>query len=144
MDITIGTRNYRLGKLDALKQFHIARRLAPALASIGITVAELEKVGQGIAGSVDSFLPALGPVSEVLAKMSDEDTNYVLFTCLGAVQMDQGEGRYANITKGQQLMFEDMDMVMMLKLTAEVVKFNLEGFFKGLGEVTKSPSSLPQ
>jgi hypothetical protein len=134
MDIAVDGRNYQIGKLDALKQFHIARKLAPALASIGVTVAELEKVGQGmVGGAAESFLAALGPVSEVLAKMSEEDTNYVLFTCLGVVSMDQGEGRFAPISRNNLLMFEDIDMLLMLKLTGEVVKFNLEGFFQGLG-----------
>ena len=137
MDIEVNKRNYRIGKLDALKQFHIARKLAPALASIGVTVAELEKVGKGMAGgSAESFLAALGPVSEVLSKMSEEDTNYILFTCLGVVSMDQGDNRYAPISKNNMLMFEDIDMLLMLKLTGEVVKFNLEGFFQGLGGET--------
>lgn len=142
MDITINGHNYRIGKLDALKQFHITRRLAPALASVGLGIAQLQQAGQQVIGEgMEAFMPVLGPVSEVVAKMSDEDTNYILFTCLAVVTREQDGGRFARVVSDRQLMFEDIDMVLMLRLTVEVVRLNLQGFFSGLGAETQLPSS---
>jgi hypothetical protein len=33
-DFSIGTRNFKLGKLDAFKQFHIVRRIGPLLSEL--------------------------------------------------------------------------------------------------------------
>jgi hypothetical protein len=142
MEITINGHNYRVGKLDALKQFHITRRLAPALASVGLGIAQLQQAGAKVMGEgIEAFLPVLGPVSEIVASMSDEDANYILFTCLGVVTREQDGGRFAKVSADRQLMFEDIDMVLMLRLTVEVVRFNLQGFFSGLAVETQQPSS---
>jgi hypothetical protein len=136
--------NYRIGKLNALQQFHIVRRLLPALASVGVSLSQLQSGASKDMGSgMEEFLPALGPVSEVLAKMTDEDTNYILFTCLSVVAKRQGSGGYAPTCTGSTLMFQDMSLQVMLRLAVEVVKANTEGFFAGLGDVSSSPSSSP-
>jgi len=138
MELEINNQKYRIGKLNALQQFHITRRLMPALAAVGLSYASLKDAANG--GGTGSIMEAVEKASEVLAKMSDEDSNYVIFTCLGAVTRLSGSG-YAKISQGQALAFEDIDMMAMIRLVVEVVRLNLQGFFAGLGDGTQLPSS---
>lgn len=135
MKLTIDTTTYSFGKLNALAQFHVLRRLAPVIASVGLSIPAL----QAMKG--EDFTVLLGPVSEILAKMPDEEADYVLFTCLAVVSREQDGGRYAAITAGKKLMFEDIDMVLMLRLVVEVIKFNYGGFLKGPGAESASLGS---
>lgn len=137
MKLTVNNKVYKIGKLDALQQFHISRRLLPVLATLGVTLDMLKDAAGTEMTSMAQFLPAMEPISKVLAAMSDEDSEYVLFTCLSAVTREEGEGRFAAVSTGARLQFQDIDMVAMIRLAVEVVKENLLGFFVGLGE-TKS------
>lgn len=136
-EITIAKMNYRIGKLDALQQFHVARRLAPILATMGIT---LHQLSSGAGMSLEDFMPALGPVSEIMSQMSDADTNYIIFSCLAVTQREQS-GKWAPVVNGQSLMFQDLDLPAMMRLVVEVLKENLGDFLKGLGDDANSPSS---
>lgn len=134
----LGEHQYTIGKLNPIKQFHITRRLAPALATVGISVAQIKELK-----GFDDLTPMLGPLSGVLAAMKDEDADYVLFTCLGAIQRLQSDGRPAPITVAgeNRLMFEDISMPQMLMLVYQVVRENMAGFIQELGELAASPSS---
>ncbi len=66
--------------------------------------------------------------------MSDEDTNYIIFSCLGVVGRAQSDGRFAPVVAGDRFMFQDLHMVLMVRLVVEVIKENYSGFFMGLGE----------
>jgi hypothetical protein len=133
MDLTIDEREYRVKKLDAIKQFHISRRLLPILSTLGISLETIEQAAKTEAKTMAAFMPALEPVSKVLAAMSDEDANYIIFTCLSVVSRNEGEGRFASVSTGNRMMFEDIDMPIMIRLVVEVLKENLMGFFAGLG-----------
>jgi len=132
--------NYRIGKMPALAQFHVSRRLAPILAAMGITMSML-KGDKDKPPTFEDFAPILAPATEILSRMSDADSNYVIFTCLQAVSREQGEGRFAPVSSGTNLMFDDIDMVAMIRLVVETLKENLWDFFEGLGEGTPSQSS---
>jgi hypothetical protein len=124
-EIEIGGQQYRIGKMDAMRQFHVARRLAPVLASLGISATELD--------GIDLF-SVLGPVSEVLAKMPNEDVEYVIGSCLSVVHRREGE-KWAQVQSPlpqARLMYADIDMPVMVRLAVEVVKDNLGGFFADL------------
>ncbi len=136
-EITIAKQKYRTGKLDAMQQFHIARRLAPILATMGIS---LRQLASGSNMSVDDFLPVLGPVSEILAHMTDADADYIIFSCLATVQREQGNS-WAPVVNGKSLMFQDLDLPGMMRLVIEVLKDNLGDFLTGLGDDANSPSS---
>lgn len=138
--IKVKGHNYRIGKLNALSQFHISRRLAPVMAAMGITMSML-RGKEGKQPTFDDFAPVLGPVTEMVSRMSDTDSNYIIFTCLATVTREQSDGRYSPICQGQSLMFDDIDMVAMLRLVFEVVRENLAGFLQELGDETPSQSS---
>lgn len=121
-EIEIAGNTYRIGKLSALTQFHMARRLAPLLAAVGVTAGNLKS-----AATLD-LAELVGPASEVLARMSEADVNYVLFGCLDAVQRKQGD-RFAPVQVREALMFQDLEMPSMVRLVIEVLRTNLGSFF---------------
>ncbi|VXB25187.1 putative bacteriophage protein [Burkholderia sp. 8Y] len=119
--VDINGQSYRIGRLDAKKQFHVARRLAPLLAGLG----------GALKGKAQGFAELVSPIADALAKMSDEDTDYVLDTCLSVVARQQGDGWQNVMVKGGGLVFQDIDLPAMLQLTVAVVQQNLGSFFPG-------------
>lgn len=127
-EIKIGDHLYRIGRLDARKQFHVARRLAPVLAGLS---GGAEKSGGGL-------MKQLMPIADALSKMADEDVDYVLDTCLSVCQRAQQGGQYAPVTAHNGgLMFQDIDMAQMIQLTVAVIQGNMAGFFGA------APADLP-
>lgn len=116
--IEVGGHQYRVGRIDARKQFHVARRLAPLLAGMS----DVPKNGSG-------FAAFLGPLTNALSLMSDEDVDYVLDACLGVCQRLQPNGHPAPVMTRAGLMFEDIDMGQMIQLAVKVIQHNLGGFF---------------
>lgn len=118
--VEVGGQKYRIGRIDARKQFHVARRLAPLLAG-------MSSVPDKSAG----FAAFLGPLTDALSGMSDEDVDYVLDICLDACQRIQANGHPAPVMVRGGLMFEDIDMAQMIQLAVKVIQQNLGGFFPG-------------
>lgn len=129
--LEVAGNNYNIGKLSPMVQFNVTRRLAPLLAQMGISLQTLQK---GMQTDMTDFLPVLGPVTEALARISDEDANYIIFTCLDVVSRQSGE-KWGRINSGANLMYEDIDMPTMLRLVVEVIKENLGSFMRGLPDV---------
>lgn len=126
--LEVNGHKYGIGKIPPITQFHITRRLAPMLAQMGISLQMLK------AGADTDFLSVLGPLTDMLAKMSDDDANYVIFTCLAVVTREDS-GKWTRVSTGTNMMYEDIDMATMLRLAIEVVKENLGSFMRGLPEV---------
>jgi hypothetical protein len=136
--IEIKDVTYRIGKLNAMQQFHLTRRLLPIFAVMGISISQLRS---GAKLDLSEFLPILEPLSKIMAAMSDADSNYIILTCLGVVQRGSEGGKWAPLTtETGQFMFP-LDMAEMLRLVVEVLRDNLGNFLKGLGAETESPSS---
>lgn len=130
-EIPIKGKKYRVGEIPAMKQFHVLRRLAGVLGGLG----DLAKLGP----DMDPFA-ALEPLAEGVSKMSDQDAEYVINTCLAAVEMEQASGGWAKVVSKGRLMFENMGMMTMLRLTMEVLKHNLSDFFGDLPSASPGPS----
>jgi len=128
MEVTIKGAAYQIRKLNPIQQFHIARRLAPALWALSSATESF-----ALAKPEEGMLFLYKPVAEAFAKMTDEDTEYVLNTCLAAVFRQQGHGWAPVSVKGSQaLMFDDIDLPVMMQLAFEVIKENLGNFFDAL------------
>lgn len=139
-ELAVAGHQYRVGKLSAMDQFHVTRRLGPCLVVAGISVDMLSK---GMKVQLDDMVAMAGPVMTFLAKMSDEDVNYCILTCLRVVQRLEGTAWAPCLSAGTppQFMFADMDMPVMLRLVMEVLKTNLANFLTGLSDGLLSPSS---
>lgn len=129
---------YRISKLNAMQQFHLTRRLLPIFAVMGISISQLRA---GVKVDLSEFLPILEPLSKIMAAMSDADSNYIILTCMGAVQRGSEGGKWAPVTTETGQFMYPLEMAEMLRLVVEVLRENLGNFLKGLGEETESPSS---
>ncbi len=138
--IQVNGHTYKVGKMNALAQFHVSRRLAPVMAAMGMSLSQLKGDGDG-PPDLGDFTQVVGPATEVIAKMSNQDADFIIFTCLQVVSRDQGSERFAPISAGQNLMFEDIDMLVMLRLVVEVLIENLWNFLPGPDGAPPSPGS---
>ena len=123
-EFTVSDHDYRAGKMDALTQFHVLRRLAPIIGSLK------DLAG----GDVSKGLEALGPIADVVARLPDEDVNYVLDRCLSTVQRKKdGDTGWAPIwnASAKRAMFDDIDMMSMLLISGNVVMNAVGPFYFG-------------
>lgn len=126
--------SYSIGKLDGMNQFHVVRRLSPLLAPL----AEAFKKAKEKDVPFDFIDVALGPLSEVVSTMSDTDVEYVINKCMSVCRRKTETGTWAPVfVKNGGLMYQNMSMTTMLRLTVSVVKENLGSFF--LTEQQPSP-----
>jgi hypothetical protein len=135
MNITINSNVYEIGKIPAMTQFHIARRLAPLLrGAVGMDLTGLSIIrnaaGEPVSLDGDAGA-ALGPLLDVLAALKDEDVEYVINSCLNAVSMKQPGGAYAPVRANGVVMFP-LGLPTMLHLSFEVIRENMSGFIDGL------------
>ena len=128
MEFELAGNTYRAGKMDTFKQFHVSRRLVPILGNVAGAVT-------GEAGFEDMVQPLMVGI----AGMTDADCDFILEACLKVVQRQQGT-TWSPIYAGanQALMFDDIDMSVMLQIAGKVIQDNLSGFFPGKG-AAKSP-----
>lgn len=129
--IEIAGNKYRVAKkLSAMEQFHVTRRLGPALIVCGIT---FKMMMEGKEIPITEWAAVAGPVLQVVSSMSDEDVEYIINQSLKTCERESA-GRWAPLyaPDGKVLMFEDMDMAEILRLTVEVLRENLVNFAKGM------------
>jgi len=123
--IEVGGSKYLVGKLDAFKQLHVARRLAPVLTGMKEAIQAMEG-GQGVMAAVEPF-------SRCIAAISDADAEYIIHKCLGVVQREQPGGTgWANVMSSGGIMFKDIELPQMLELVWHVLEKNLLSFFPEL------------
>lgn len=140
MEVTVGKYTYRTARLDARKQFHVGLKIGPAYAALSVARARAsasilpviasEGEEAGDRAATVAMAEVFKVMSEALAAMSEKDLDYILNTCLSVVQRQEGN-LWANvIASNGSLMFEkDMDFQVLMRLSMEVIKENLGGFF---------------
>lgn len=136
--------DFKYSKIDAIKQFHIVRRLAPVVGELMAVVtnsANLVKGGKKEDISLDDIdfdivAKNIGPLMEVLAKLPDADVEYCLYGLLSAAERKIPGGGWAKVTTpdGKHLMFEDVksDMIFMIQVCAGSFMMNIAGFINAL------------
>lgn len=147
--IPIGGHDYTIGRLNALDQLHVSRKIAPIVPNImpiltEVAKGDLEKVIESIEadenaelGGLEPLAKALEPFMEAIAKMPEDDVNYVIHKCLSVVKRNG-----AVVCRGESIMFDDLDMNHLLPLTVAVIRTNLGNFIQGL--LTKASSIQAQ
>lgn len=137
-EFEIGGRKFKLSKIDAFKQFHIARRISPLLADLLPAMAEIQKVDKkseaemNEAQKFEEFAKIVTPLMHGLAKLSDEDSNRILFGLLAAAEVQQAAGNWTKIANDSMLMIQDIELPAMLQIAGRAFMFNLSGFFGAL------------
>ena len=144
MQITISNKNYTIGRLNALDQLHVSRKIAPIIPSLIPIISEVAKGGLSKViesmesgddvelenidlKELDGLSGALSPLMEVIAGMSEGDTNLVIHKCLSVVIRDG-----AVLCRGESIMFDDLDMMQILPLVVAVIRKNLGNFIQDL------------
>lgn len=128
-------QKYRITKLNAFQQFHVTRRLYAVSSGFGTGLDYLMKNGGAERMKKEglNFLGVIEPVVAAIGRMSNEDSEYVINTCLGAVFRSQSGGAWVPVMPVPgQLQFEDIQLPAMLALTWRVLQENLAGFFLDL------------
>jgi len=121
---------YLIDKLDAFEQIHVGRKLAPLLAhALPAFLSIQNEVESEREGVEIVLLSGAGiPIADVLAKMSDEDANYVMHKCLARCQRKQAKG-WAKVFANGVLMFQEIGGDDIIRLTKSVVEVSLSRFF---------------
>lgn len=147
----IGGNVYAVEKLDVMRQFHVARRLAPAVWALSRSAgavlkqalpegvpATFENVVKGLKGLEDGALmgaviSAAGPLVDVFAHMSDEDSQYVINACLSVCSRRVNDtGWQVAYVEGSGFMFHDMSLPEMMQLVFLAIQHNLGNFTHAL------------
>jgi hypothetical protein len=115
---------YRVGRMDAKRQFHVLRRMGPIMPGL------MALDGKGLDADEDAQA-ALGALTTALAEIQDVDMDYILDSCLAVAERKQPAGGWARVSTGGALMFEDIDMAVMLQIAWQALQHNLSGFFGG-------------
>lgn len=134
--VTVGGVEYQIGRMNAMRQFHVLRRVMGAASSIGEALQIMETRGVGLTQLADEdpadLIAALAPVLRSLAGMPDADVEYVIGNCLSCVHRKTGKSWSPMTTPDCQIMFQDVQMPHLLQLTARVLARDLRGFFADL------------
>lgn len=137
-DFEIGSRKFKLCKIDAFKQFHIVRRIGPLLSDLLPAMKGMETQSQKKiedlpeSEKLDMIAKFAGPIMNGLSKLADADANLVLFGLLEAVEVQQAAGNWARVSTGGMLMIQDLELPVLLQLAGRAFMFNLAGFFGAL------------
>lgn len=138
---TVGAHIYQAGKMAAMTQFHVARRLTPIVSALVRSVPSAAMQGDKVDLAKIDPLQMLGPIADILSKMPDEDSEYILNSCLEACQRKMpGDAGWGPVKmKGSPVQYADIDLPAMLQISWKVIQENLGNFFPGT-----SPASIAQ
>lgn len=116
-----GALTLRAKRMDARKQFHVARRLGTLLAKAG----EIEAVKE-------DPIKAAALLGEAVASLPDEQLDYILDAALDAAEVkDAGGTGWAPLRVRGQVMYP-LDLPALLTIAGRVLWANLQGFTSAL------------
>ncbi|WP_257824718.1 phage tail assembly chaperone [Burkholderia glumae] len=132
-EIEIGGQRYQLGRMSAMQQFHVSRRIATVLPPLIRTYLDMATSDKPMTKNLKLLATSIEPVMEALSQLKDEDAEYVIGACMRVVERHHGDG-WARVWSPTQnvCMFDDIDMGAMLTLTGYVIMENLGPFIQGL------------
>lgn len=134
MEFNLGEKQFRTSKLDALAQFHVSRKLAPIIPTLIPVFVKIAKDGAELS-DIASYAEILAPFADGLAAMSNEDSEYVITTCMSvAKRKAAGSDNWAPIwsNSARACMFDDMDLGDIIQIVLKVVQDSLGNFIRGL------------
>ncbi|WP_395490365.1 phage tail assembly chaperone [Cedecea davisae] len=126
MEITLKAVNYRIGKLSVFEQLNVARKLLPVLAGVVSDFRSLQ--GKEGGNALETVLPK---IARMLADLSEDDCNAILYPCLAVVTREHMKGWVTVFNQGS-LSFDDIDLMTLLQLVARVVADSLGNFLQEL------------
>lgn len=131
LEFEIAGHRYRAEKLDAFRQLHVSRKIAPIVPKLLPMFLKFAETGDAIKNDLAGMAQAFEPLAQALADMPDADCEYVFNACLGVVARNQ-QGNWASIWTNGGLMFDDIDLGTMVQIAAKVIWDSLGNFIQGL------------
>lgn len=122
---------YKTGRLDARKQYHVARKIAPALFSLQSARARV-RVTPGAESDQeveDVLVEITGAVARALSEMKTEDADYIIDTCLSVCERKQAGGWQKVLHSNGHFLFDDLGVTDLIQLSVAVIRENLGSFF---------------
>lgn len=136
-----GGVTYRADQLDAFKQLHVSRKLAPMLSTLLPIFAKLKDGGESaMSEDIGAFAIAAQPFADAIAGMAEADVEYLVKTCLSVVKRKQGDA-WSPLLKDGVLMFSDLGLDHMLPLVVRVLRHSLGNFMQGLFGSQQAPAT---
>lgn len=136
MEVTLQDKNFRIGKLNALDQLYVYKRLSPILPAFAIgfeKVGELARAGEATDNdnliSMAQMIGAFSSIIETFSRIPDEDMDFILKKCLAVVQIQDGKEWHPVASNGQ-IMYDSLDVSDMLNLVFYVVRDELVNFIQ--------------
>lgn len=137
MEFEIKGINYRTAKLDVFQQLKVSRKLLPVFAGLVSEFGTLK--AQAVAGNNSAVAESVLPkIADTVAALPDEDVNAVIYPCLSVVSRQNGKV-WSPVFTQDVLMFDDIDLLVMLQLVARVVADSLGNFLKEIPD-SESPT----
>lgn len=135
-EFSAGGRHFKLNKINAHKQFHIVRRIGPLLAEampVMATIAKSKLDDMSEEEKLQEFAKIAQPIMDGLSKLSDKDADYVLFSLLGSVEVQQEQhNMWSRVASDGGIMMQDIELPVLLQAAGQALMFNLSGFFASL------------
>lgn len=136
-EFEIAGKKFKLNKIDALKQFHIVRRITPILSELLPALTSLAKGNKSPeslsqAKQMEYFSKIAAPIMNGLSKLTDEDADRVLFGLLSSVEIQQSAGNWARLATDSSLMFQDLELPVLIQGAGRAFAYNMAGFFAAL------------
>lgn len=128
-----GGHQYRSNKLPLMTQYLVAKRLLPALSEFSPLMKSVSEAKR-LADASGEALPfnswdMLGPVGNALSKINDEDSKYVINSCLEATDRFE-RGAWGKIRTPQGvMMFNDLELPELVQIVSQVLGMHLASFF---------------
>lgn len=155
-EITLNGHAYRLGTLDAFKQLHLSRKLAPLIPELVPAFVKIQAlIGPAPVDGAEAPADApkldldkvadiavlLGPFADALAGLSDADTEYITALCMSVVHRQSANTWAAVWNKdAKTFMFQDIGLDTLMVLLLRVIQANLGNFIRGF---LTSPDPAP-
>jgi hypothetical protein len=133
LEFEISGQRYRAEKLDAFKQLHVSRKIAPIVPKLLPMFLKFAESGDAMKADLTGMAQAFEPLAQALADMPDADCEYVFNACLGVVARNQ-QGNWASVwnQNAKSLMFDDIDLGQMTQIAVKVIWDSLGPFISGL------------
>lgn len=143
VELTLGGAEYSIGKMSAMKQLHVSRRVAPLIPKLIPIFMRMRDSKVSLGEDLGALSDILQPLAESLAEMGDADAEYVINACMAVVQRKTQFGwTSAWNEQARSPMFEsDMGLDVLLPLTVRCIVANLGPFIQGL---LTSPAGSPE
>jgi hypothetical protein len=131
MEFEIKGITYKAAKLDAFKQLHLSRKIAPVIPTLIPLYMAISKDAD-VKDDLDTLAKMLQPFADAIAGLSNDSTEYIMETCLSVVKRNQDGAWHAVWNVPGKVAMYDEDIGTLLQICLKVIQDSLGAFIQGL------------